>query len=349
MTSQLGQTPGAQEHAQEALQARQPIEERQQAQGALWRDCDEELAAPDAGGVYLLALFLNGTHTPYKHARMVEWRHNERGPKRAGNTLDPLSQRWYEQHGPTDIVPPPLLLTSASKPTEAPMSDGTVFIYALCEPDTGEVRYVGKTQDPYHRFYEHVAPNQDNRKSNTHKYRWIQQLRQQGVQPLMRIIEEVSEQEWQERERYWIAYYHATGAHLTNIKPGGEGGLTPESAAKMSASRRGHSVSPATREKISQKLRGRKLAPDHAVKVTAAVLSAKRTRMWADRISATRRKQGEQKRGDTFRCGHPRTPENTYTYRCVDSRSPINRERLNQQCRECRREKARIRWQTKHK
>lgn len=79
MNSLLGQTPGArsgaQKRAQEAIQAtqatqaRQPIEASQEAQGALWRDCAEELAPPATGGVYLLALFFNGVHSPYRHAK----------------------------------------------------------------------------------------------------------------------------------------------------------------------------------------------------------------------------------------------------------------------------------------
>ena len=60
MNSLLDQTPGARSDAQERPQ---------EAQGALWRDCTPEIPAPDAPGVYLLALYLNGAHTAYRHAK----------------------------------------------------------------------------------------------------------------------------------------------------------------------------------------------------------------------------------------------------------------------------------------
>lgn len=83
MTSQmLGQMPGAPARAREdqeehAAQARQ--DEAREAQGVLWRDCEEDVPAPDASGVYLLALYLNGTHSPYRHAwHYMGWAQNIR-------------------------------------------------------------------------------------------------------------------------------------------------------------------------------------------------------------------------------------------------------------------------------
>ena len=32
----------------------------------------------------------------------------------------------------------------------------TVYIYALCNPDSEEIRYVGKTVDPFYRLWGHI-------------------------------------------------------------------------------------------------------------------------------------------------------------------------------------------------
>ena len=50
-----------------------------EAQGVLWRDCTPEIPDPNAGGVYLLALYLNGAHTAYRHAKhYLGWAANVR-------------------------------------------------------------------------------------------------------------------------------------------------------------------------------------------------------------------------------------------------------------------------------
>jgi len=43
-------------------------------------------------------------------------------------------------------------------------------IYALTDPSTGEVRYIGKANDPSARLKSHLM---DSRRRNTPVYRWI--------------------------------------------------------------------------------------------------------------------------------------------------------------------------------
>ena len=95
-----------------------------------------------------------------------------------------------------------------------------VFIYALCEPETGEVRYVGKATNPKNRFSHHVKLR-DN--PNKRKRDWIEGLLKVGNVPTLSILEEVEEDRWQEREKYHIARYKELGFDLVNKSPGGGG------------------------------------------------------------------------------------------------------------------------------
>jgi hypothetical protein len=90
-------------------------------------------------------------------------------------------------------------------------------IYALLDPNDNEPRYIGKSKEPETRFKAHCCGS-----SNTHSSRWIQSLKRTGLKPKMVIIEDgLSEDQWPEREQFWIAYYREAGANLTNITDGG--------------------------------------------------------------------------------------------------------------------------------
>ena len=95
----------------------------------------------------------------------------------------------------------------------------TTFIYGLVDPDTFEVRYVGKSNDPNSRFYAHL----EDFEGNPWKYRWISKLRRANKKPKLVILEEVLESTWQKAERKWIAHFRSISDRLTNIAPGGEG------------------------------------------------------------------------------------------------------------------------------
>lgn len=113
--------------------------------------------------------------------------------------------------------------------------NGNTFMYSLIDPVTEQERYIGKTDTPQRRLKEHL---QDRRK--THKSNWIASLLSRGLEPAMRILEEVPVTQWQERERYWIAYYRSLGCPLTNGSDGGDGIInpTPEDRAKRSENTR---------------------------------------------------------------------------------------------------------------
>ncbi len=85
------------------------------------------------------------------------------------------------------------------------------YIYALSDPDTGEVRYVGKTEDPRKRLGEHLSsPTNDDMRA------WLDALKAHGQQPVMEILEVVTDGNWAQREARQIWRFRQMGYDLLN-------------------------------------------------------------------------------------------------------------------------------------
>lgn len=88
----------------------------------------------------------------------------------------------------------------------------------LKDPDTLLPRYIGVTSVSlsarlsHHKWESRKLPG-------THKRNWIKSLLKVGKIPIIQLIEECSEDNWEEREMYWIRYY----SNLTNNHIGGAG------------------------------------------------------------------------------------------------------------------------------
>ena len=89
-------------------------------------------------------------------------------------------------------------------------------IYALLEPDTGAIRYIGKARNSMHRFDRHMK---DRNRRDYPVYRWINKLVSEGKSPDM-IVLEVSDN-WPEAERRLIELSRARGCRLLNVAEGG--------------------------------------------------------------------------------------------------------------------------------
>jgi len=144
------------------------------------------------------------------------------------------------------------------------------YIYALTDSDTGIERYVGKADDPYHRYQEHLRPSSLCFK--THKNAWLKSLLKQGKCPGIKILLCCLNVKcvWENCERFFIALYRIrqTRDILTNTHDGGEGGGHPcseETKQKLSIVHKGR-ISPTegmtrseeTKRKISEAYRGEK-------------------------------------------------------------------------------------------
>lgn len=91
----------------------------------------------------------------------------------------------------------------------------TTYIYTLSDPRDGNIRYVGKTNSPKHRLSSHIngkgLVNESGRKSD-----WVSELKIANLLPTMEIIEEVSDEDWSQREKHWISTLKNQGYDLLN-------------------------------------------------------------------------------------------------------------------------------------
>ncbi len=152
-------------------------------------------------------------------------------------------------------------------------------IYTLNDPETGEVRYVGKTcYTLNHRLHGHF--NEDR---NSRKTAWVSSLRKRGLRPNieeLEIIPNSDDLDWQVCERFWIAYLKFLGCPLTNLDSGGWGGrrVSEETKKKISEIHKanGHAPSKEALDRSAELRRGKHLSPEHKKKVSMAGLGRKR-------------------------------------------------------------------------
>jgi group I intron endonuclease len=102
------------------------------------------------------------------------------------------------------------------------MKSRTTFIYTLStKEEPGNIRYIGKANDPKDREKRHLQPYYLN--ENTYKTNWLKSELKKGNSPILTIVDEVLNSEWQYWETYWIEQFIAWGFKLTNGTAGGEG------------------------------------------------------------------------------------------------------------------------------
>jgi len=93
-------------------------------------------------------------------------------------------------------------------------------IYTLTDPETFQIRYVGKANNISQRYKAHLNRA---RKHQIHKKNWINYLRTKKLKPIIDIIDIVPIEEWVFWETYWISQFKAWGFNLINYTTGGEG------------------------------------------------------------------------------------------------------------------------------
>lgn len=121
----------------------------------------------------------------------------------------------------------------------------TTYIYGLIDPLTEELRYIGKTNNLTKRYQSHIRAT-----GKSYRDKWVRSLRTKLAKPEMIVIEAIESNDWIEAERFWISYYRAIGALLTNLTDGGEGCD-------------GYRHTPATLETLRQLKLGRVLTAEH--------------------------------------------------------------------------------------
>lgn len=145
----------------------------------------------------------------------------------------------------------------------------TTFIYALCEPGTRKVRYIGKSNNPTRRFKEHLRLSSQ---AKTHLGCWLRLVLSAGETPAVVVLREVPEEHWGSAEERYIRLARGLGMKLVNGTDGGEGlhNPAPEVRANMSAALKGKKHSTEHCTNISAALKGKKHSAEHRANVSAA-------------------------------------------------------------------------------
>jgi predicted GIY-YIG superfamily endonuclease len=164
----------------------------------------------------------------------------------------------------------------------------TAVIYTLYAFDGKGPRYCGFTSYPVKRFREHKID-----KSKKHKCNWVKSVGPENIH--MSILEITTPEKAPEREIFYIKKLRAMGFDLTNHTDGGEGLLnpSPETRAKMSASKKGkkflpehcaniakakRNISPETRVKMSYSQQHKVVTAEHKAKISASLIGNTRTK-----------------------------------------------------------------------
>lgn len=168
----------------------------------------------------------------------------------------------------------------------------TTFIYALCEPGTRTVRYIGKANNPSKRRRLHLSVSS---KLDTHLGHWLSRLRALDSTPELVVLCEVPKGAWKEEERRYIRSARAIGMNLVNGTDGGEGCFnpTPETRAKMRDSGKLRDITPMlkaskTPEAIAKRnaaLKGLKRSPEACANISAGMKGIKRAPHTAESLA----------------------------------------------------------------
>jgi hypothetical protein len=125
-----------------------------------------------------------------------------------------------------------------------------IYIYGLKCPISGEIRYIGKTNDIKRRLRSHIRESKKDG-NKRYVYCWIKSLIKETKKPHIEIIDVVDINEWKFWEMYWISQFKAWGFKLTNSTNGGDGGnlrktkLSDETKLKISEGvKKSHKINP---------------------------------------------------------------------------------------------------------
>lgn len=163
---------------------------------------------------------------------------------------------------------------------------GWVNVYSLVDPRTGNVRYVGQTQQKIaHRLSRHVAAANYGRQSLVSQ--WMREVLAEGLRPKIVLLEQVPLSDGDQAEKDWIADFKFDGYELLNETLGGHGSHgykhSEEALAKVRAARLKQVFSEETNLKRSIALKGRP-----------------RPREVRDKIAASHRRISEEQQREIF-------------------------------------------------
>lgn len=150
------------------------------------------------------------------------------------------------------------------------------IIYALIDPRTLLVRYVGQTKRGLLRIREHRHDPVTH--PQLHVSRWVANLKNAGLQYTFDILETCTDDNALDiAEAWWITYGLASGWPLTNLTTGGSGApghtLSDEAREKISASKRGKPRPPEVRARLSEANTIAAANPEVRARMSAAAIA----------------------------------------------------------------------------
>ena len=156
------------------------------------------------------------------------------------------------------------------------------FIYCLKDPISLEIRYIGFTSKTLkYRLKKHID-NALYNKHNKHLCNWILKLREQNKVPIIEEIECCTEDNWSQKEKYWINFYSLS--KLLNITEGGDINIikhSKETKEKIRQKKVGIKPTKETLLKRSKALKGRLFSEEHKKKIS---ISNKKTHLENNKI-----------------------------------------------------------------
>jgi len=101
--------------------------------------------------------------------------------------------------------------------------ENTIKIYTLEDPIKDEIRYIGMTTLSLNqRLSQHVY---DAKLKNSYKAKWLSSLLKKNLKPKIKLLDECSQDEWEDTERMYIAIFKSWGFKLVNLDEGGRGSI----------------------------------------------------------------------------------------------------------------------------
>lgn len=105
----------------------------------------------------------------------------------------------------------------------------TIYIYALIDPISDEIRYIGKTKNIEKRYKQHLYPK---KRDNSKRAIWLKELKINGLKPKIKVIDIADESLWSDMEKLYIAEY-SSDELLNSTKGGQDGSHSTETIEKI--------------------------------------------------------------------------------------------------------------------
>jgi len=195
-------------------------------------------------------------------------------------------------------------------------------VYALIDPRSDQMRYIGKALDVEQRDRNHFKQRKCGRSA---KDEWLRELHARGLRADMIVLEECTPGESADREKYWIARARWRGMPLLNMKHGGQGRLSTsvETRKRISDAVKGKGHGPEWRAAHAAALRGRKASPETKAKMGRAQMGNQRAQKWNYAAIFPDGRRVEIQNVAVFCKEHGTTPQNIWNH-AADRRQTRN-------------------------